>query len=143
MRSAWKTLGALRQGGDIDRAAAALSSQDLHNAMGALTLFADALNCSPTQAVECARLLMGQYRARDFVDPEIFAPALSSVFEAYPHPLCSLSVDPLVGLPSSSRFPPSVSEVREWLDREQGRLSYYFWRVQEVTKAQQGGNGKA
>jgi hypothetical protein len=83
-----------------------------------------------------------QYRARDFVDAEVFASSLATVFQCYRKSLCRLAVDPMVGIPSEVKFPPSVQEVREWLDRETGRLEYYQWRATQVRAAQIAGPKK-
>lgn len=136
MRSAWKTLADLRAGGAHDEVARCHSAESLENAIAAVQAMARDQNATPMQAVEAARSLMGQYRARDYVDAETFAASLATVFQHFPRTLCRLCVDPMVGLPSEVKFPPTVQEVREWLDREAGRLRYYEWRAKEVRAAQ-------
>ena len=140
MRAAWKTLSQLRMGGQADEAASAYRPEEIKLALDAVVALADEPESSPVQSVEFARALMGQYRARDFVDVELFAASLASVFQHYQRSLCRLCVDPMVGLPSEVKFPPSVQEVKEWLDREQGRLGYYLWRVTQIREAQMGGS---
>lgn len=135
MQGAWKTLESLRLGGKAEEVATAFSVEELHNAISAAACFSDEPQCTPTQAVECARMLMGQFRVRDLVDPEIFAASLSTVLQAYPRRLARLAVDPLVGIPAGATFPPAVGEVKTWLDREQGRLGYYLKRAQDVLAA--------
>ena len=136
MRSAWKTLIRLRQGGAANEVAPTFGRDDIQFAMEAVGAVLAEPEATPTHAVECARMLMGQYRARDFVDAEVFASSLSTVFQCYRKSLCRLAVDPMVGIPSEVKFPPSVQEVREWLDRETGRLEYYQWRATQVRAAQ-------
>lgn len=138
MLNAWKTLNLLRTGGEPEQDAKTYSVEDIVNALDAVTSFADEPPASPTQAVEFSRLLMGQYRARDFVDVKIFVSSLASVFQHYPRNLCRLAVDPMVGVPSEVKFPPSVQEVKAWLDRERDRLGYYLWRVTKIREAQIG-----
>ncbi|MDQ0505965.1 hypothetical protein [Xanthobacter agilis] len=139
MRSAWKTLADLRVGGAHDEAARTHSAESLEQAIAALRIVTSDQNATPTQAVEFSRGLMGQYRARDFVDAETFAASLATVFQNFQRMLCRLCIDPMVGLPAESKFPPTVQEVREWLDREAGRLRYYEWRAKEVRAAQLAG----
>lgn len=139
MRSAWKTLSRLRQGGAANEVAATFSRDEVQFALEAVGAVIAEPEAPPTLAVECARMLMGQYRARDFVDAEVFASSLATVFQCYRKSLCRLAVDPMVGIPSEVKFPPSVQEVREWLDRETGRLDYYRWRVTQVAEAQAAG----
>lgn len=139
MRSAWKTLGRLREGGAPEADASVYGRDEIQIALEAVQAIIAEPEASPTQAVEFARALMGQYRARDFVDVETFASSLSSVFQHYRRSLCRLAVDPMVGLPSEAKFPPSVQEVKEWLDRETGRLEYYRWRTAQVQQTQLAG----
>lgn len=136
MRDAWKTLAALRVGGPHEDAAACFPAESLEHAIEVVRAVARDRLATPTQSVEFARGLMGQYRARDFVDAETFAASLATVFQHFPRTLCRLCIDPMVGLPSEVRFPPTVQEVREWLDRETGRIRYYEWRAREVRAAQ-------
>jgi hypothetical protein len=135
MRSAWKTFIRLRQGGAASEVAPTFGRDEVEFALEAVGAVLAEPESTPTQAVECARMLMGQYRARDFVDAEVFASSLSTVFQCYRKSLCRLAVDPMVGIPSEVKFPPSVQEVREWLDRETGRLDYYRWRATQVREA--------
>lgn len=139
MRSAWKTFIRLRQGGVASEVAPTFGREDVEFALEAVGAVLAEPEATPTHAVECARMLMGQYRARDFVDAEVFASSLATVFQCYRKSLCRLAVDPMVGIPSEVKFPPSVQEVREWLDRETGRLEYYQWRAAQVREAQAGG----
>lgn len=143
MRGAWKTLAGLRAGGRPDEVSGAYSAESLDHAIEAVQAVARDQDATPTQSVECARILMGQYRARDFVDAETFAASLATVFQHFPKTLCRLCIDPMVGLPSEVKFPPTVQEVREWLDRESGRLRYYEWRAREVRAAQLAGPKEA
>lgn len=139
MRGAWKTLAGLRAGGRPDEVAGGYSAESLEHAIEAVQCVARDQDSTPSQAVEFARGLMGQYRARDFVDAETFAASLATVFQHFPKTLCRLCIDPMVGLPSEVKFPPTVQEVREWLDREAGRLRYYEWRASQVRDAQSAG----
>ncbi|WP_298966182.1 hypothetical protein [uncultured Roseibium sp.] len=68
-----------------------------------------------------ATTLAGCFRAKDFANAKTFAAALSATFQQYPEAVGRIVVDPVNGLPSTNKFPPSIAEVREALDARQ------FW----------------
>lgn len=74
------------------------------------------------KASELARMLMGCYRARDFVDPVQFAAALAVTFARHTEEVGLMVVDPTAGMPRTHRFPPSIAEVADELDRRSTHL---------------------
>lgn len=77
---------------------------------------------SAEDASKLARQLMGCYRGRDFIDAETFAAALAMTLSAHPIEVARLVCDPLVGIPSRLKFPPSLAEVREEIEVETAKL---------------------
>lgn len=77
---------------------------------------------SAEDASRLARQLMGCYRGRDFIDAETFAAALAMTLSAHPIEVARLVCDPLVGIPSRLKFPPSLAEVREEIEVETAKL---------------------
>ena len=74
--------------------------------------------CSEIQLLpqEAAERLIGFYPSITAADPRVYAAGLVAVFSIYkPHHLAK-AVDPLVGLPSLYDFPPTMKQVREFLE---------------------------
>lgn len=74
--------------------------------------------CSETQLLpqEAAERLIGFYPSITAADPRVYAAGLVAVFSIYkPHHLAK-AVDPLAGLPSLYDFPPTMKQVREFLE---------------------------
>lgn len=65
-----------------------------------------------------ATQLAGCFRAKDFADPRTFAAALAATFQSFPEVCGRIVVDPVNGLPSTAKFPPSIAEVRTALDEQ-------------------------
>ena len=80
------------------------------------------ITCQVHEAVESARKLMGCYRAKDFLDPEVFTTALVGNLVRYPAPVVRLACCPICGLPRNQKFAPSIAEVAEYLDTTADRL---------------------
>lgn len=77
---------------------------------------ASGARCDVDTAVDAARKLMGCYRARDFLDPEMFTTALVANLVRYPAPVVKLTCCPVFGLARNQKFPPALAEVVEHMD---------------------------
>lgn len=74
--------------------------------------------CSETPLLpqEAAERLIGFYPSITAADPRVYAAGLVAIFSIYqPHHLAK-AVDPLGGLPSLYDFPPTMKQVREFLE---------------------------
>lgn len=68
---------------------------------------------APSAALKRAKILVGCYRARDFVDVETFITGLVANLCDYPECVVNLVTDPKHGLPATNTFCPAISEVVE------------------------------
>jgi hypothetical protein len=57
--------------------------------------------------------MFGCYRKAEASDPEIYAAATAAVLSEYSKEVIDYMTDPRTGLPSKSKWLPSVYEVRE------------------------------
>ena len=74
--------------------------------------------CSESQLLpqEAAERLIGFYPSITAADPKVYAAGLVAIFSIYaPHHL-SQAINPLSGLPSLYDFPPTMKQVREFLE---------------------------
>lgn len=69
-------------------------------------------------ATRNVRVLMGCYADFGRVDPEIFTAGMRELFAMYPAHIQRAVADPATGLPSTSKWMPTIAEAREALDRE-------------------------
>ena len=69
----------------------------------------------PAAAAAAARLI-GFYPTITASDPTIYATGLVQVFSRYPAHLVTAAVDPVTGLPSLHDFPPTMKQVRDFLE---------------------------
>lgn len=58
-------------------------------------------------------MLFGCYRKAEANDPEVLTAAIAAVLSEYPYDVVEYVTDPRTGLPSTSKWLPSVFEVRE------------------------------
>lgn len=72
---------------------------------------------SAEAANDAARFITGCYRAKDFVDPELFAIALVSVLRERPPIVVAMAMHPERGVPGRIKFSPNISEVVVELDK--------------------------
>ncbi len=68
-------------------------------------------------ALHMAAQLTGCFRLKDYANAQTFGGALAATFQAYPEAAGRMVIDPVNGLPSHLKFPPSIAEVREALDK--------------------------
>lgn len=71
---------------------------------------------NPLSAKEAALRLIGFYPTITASDPEIYASGLVHMFSQYPAHLVTEAVDPARGLPSLHDFPPSMKQVKDFLE---------------------------
>jgi hypothetical protein len=69
--------------------------------------------CSPSVIGDRTRILIGCFRTGEAADPEVYVTAISAVLAQYPEQVVRDVTDPIIGLPSRSKWLPTVSEVRE------------------------------
>lgn len=58
-------------------------------------------------------MLFGCYRKAEANDPEVLTAAIAAILSEYPADVVEFVTDPRTGLPSTSKWLPSVFEVRE------------------------------
>jgi hypothetical protein len=63
------------------------------------------------------KLLFGCYRKTEANDPEVLAAAVAATLAEFPREIVDFVTDPRTGLPATSKWIPSVFEVREACDR--------------------------
>ena len=63
--------------------------------------------------MRCAKELFSAYPRREFKEPEIFVRGLVATLARYPEEVVRKVCDVEVGLPQTSKFLPSIAEVRE------------------------------
>lgn len=79
-----------------------------------------ASRCSPAVLADRARVLVGCYRQGEAADPEVYLAALAAIMAEYPEDIVRVVTDPRSGLPSRSKWLPTVCEVRAECDRIAG-----------------------
>jgi hypothetical protein len=95
-----------------------------------LAATAEQPECSAPEASNLGRMLMGYFRRGDFNDPEMFALGLAATFAEFPLTIGKQVVDPIKGLPSRLKFPPTIAEVREALDVALAKRRAIAYRAQ-------------
>lgn len=60
-----------------------------------------------------AKLLLGCYRTGDANDPAVYSGAVIAVLSDYPLEVIRAVVDPRAGLPSRSKWLPTIAEIKE------------------------------
>lgn len=93
--------------------------------------------CSPPDAVKAARMLLGVYRRGEIQDPEMFVTAVAATFAQFPPRVVDKVIDPVSGLPSTSKFLPSVAEVRQALEAAKNRLMAHRWLALGMMREQE------
>lgn len=98
--------------------------------------------CPPKTAAEYAKRIVGCYRARDWVDPEMFTMALVALLASYPTAVVAMVADPVRGVPRQFKFPPSISEVGDMLDTMRKRVDTAEFAAKQVLGMQAGQHRK-
>jgi hypothetical protein len=89
--------------------------------------------CSPEQAVMYATMLFACYRAAEASEPKVYMAACERILRCYPERVAQAVCDPLDGLPSQSKFLPSIAEIKEACEKENGT-----WRPPDGMLSPQG-----
>lgn len=71
---------------------------------------------------ELTKVLIGCYRTGEANDPEIYADAVIAVLSDYPMEVVRRVVDPRRGLPSKTKWLPTIAEVKEACESEMGPI---------------------
>lgn len=82
-----------------------------------------AQRCDPEIVAKAKAFLIGCYPDHGKVDPQIYNRALGELMGAYPREVVEAAVNPVTGLPSRSKWLPSISEVSDELKRQERRLA--------------------
>lgn len=88
--------------------------------------------CPPKTAADYARRIVGCYRSRDWVDPEMFTMALVGLLASYPAAVVAMVADPVRGIPRQFKFPPSIAEVGDMLDTMRKRVDTAEFAAKQV-----------
>lgn len=94
-----------------------------------ITATSEEPNCEAKPAAEMGRQLLGFFRKVEFEDSHSFAVALAGLFCRYPEGIGRKVCDPVCGLPGRLRFPPSLAEVREELERHMAKRRAIAYRA--------------
>lgn len=72
--------------------------------------------CGDKRAVDCAEVLLGLYPAREVNSPTVFVAGLSKLLSVYPAKDVVALIDPVTGLASSLKWPPTLAECKAFLE---------------------------
>jgi len=106
------------------------------NSSSALTPCSPNAKCDPRIATRLATSLFGCYRASEANDPETFIAAVAATLATYPEPIARQVCD-RSGLPSQSKWLPSIAELREACDRAMAPIRAAERREREREHTQQ------
>lgn len=73
-------------------------------------------------AVFADRLFRFYHTQELAADPQIFLAGVVELFCNYPHEIVERSVSPVFGMPAKFKFPPRLSEIKEFLDEKMGPI---------------------
>lgn len=76
---------------------------------------------SRSQAIVLAGQILSCYRHQPIPDADAFQMAMAAVLSAYPADLARLVANPVTGIASRLKFLPSIAEVRDALEAEDGK----------------------
>ena len=76
---------------------------------------------SAQDAYQAATALLGMYPAREVHNAPIFTKAMCSLLQAYEHDFVRRVIDPVDGLPSRSKWLPTLAETKEALEAERSK----------------------
>lgn len=89
--------------------------------------------CEPRKATTFATMLFACYRAAEASEPKVYMAAVSAVLQCYPEEVVRNVCDPVNGLPSMSKWLPSIAEIKELCEKRNGT-----WRPPDGTLSPQG-----
>lgn len=85
-------------------------------------------------ATRNVRVLMGCYPDFGKIDPEVFTAAMVELFSRYSPTAQRAAIDPVMGLPSTHKWLPTLSEAKEFLQSE-AHAEYEAQRRNELAEA--------
>jgi hypothetical protein len=88
---------------------------------------------SPKTAATFATILFACYRAAEASSPKVYHAAAEAVLRCYPESVVRAVCDPVNGLPSRSKFLPSIAEIKKACEKANGT-----WRPKDGTLTPQG-----
>jgi hypothetical protein len=68
-------------------------------------------------AEQCVRVVFGAYNRADFHDPQMFVANTVALLSQYHEAVMREVCDPRTGIQTQLKWPPKVSEFREWCQR--------------------------
>lgn len=89
--------------------------------------------CSPQVAKTLSTLLFACYRAAEASEPKVYLAASEAVLRCYPERVVRAVCDPVNGLPSRSKFLPSIAEIKKACEKANGT-----WKPKDGTLSPQG-----
>lgn len=78
-------------------------------------------SCVSHEAHRYAGQLVGFYPAREVVDAKTYIAGMTALLAAYPEDFVKRVCDPVVGVPSQSKWLPTLAEVKTALETEKSR----------------------
>jgi hypothetical protein len=76
--------------------------------------------CSPRTAAISATLLFGCYRNAEASAPKVYVAAMTAVLRCYPEHVVKAVCDPVKGLPSKTKWLPSIYEIKQACEKANG-----------------------
>lgn len=77
--------------------------------------------CVPHVSHSFASQLVGLYPAREVNDATTYLAGITALFSAYPEDFVKRVCDPVTGLPSKSKWLPTIAEIKEALEIEKSK----------------------
>jgi hypothetical protein len=76
--------------------------------------------CPQKTAATYAAMFFGCYRIAEASSPEIYVAAAQAMLRCYSEAVVKAVCDPVNGLPSKSKFLPSIAEIKEACEKRNG-----------------------
>lgn len=73
---------------------------------------------------KCANRVLSSYRKDDFADPEGYGVQLAMVLERHDDKVIEMVTSPAVGIQRTSKFPPSIAEMVEFIEEHIRRAGF-------------------
>jgi hypothetical protein len=93
-----------------------------------------ALDRDPLVALQKAKQIFACYRKDEAHDPEMYAAAVAAVLSGYPAFVTDYVADPRTGIASTSKWLPSVSEIKDACESKLNRIQQDIERDQRIEK---------
>lgn len=85
-------------------------------------------------AAEAAERLIGFYPSIQASDPKVYAAGLVQLFSRYPEHLVAEAIDAFSGLPSLHDFPPTMKQVKDFLEPRRRELQLMQDRIERANR---------